>query len=143
LFKAQALDTNAIFQQLKGELLNKGMAVTDIGAVEQPVKSMLSLGASQLDVKNILLDLVVKGFKGTDLGSLVGMVSDLMKSGGSTKLSADVVTQAIQQAGALGLKGKELLAQVGSVVNLKKASLNQLKGGTDSAKNSLGSIFGK
>ena len=143
LFKAQALDINAIFQQLKGELLNKGMANTDIKAVEQPAKSMLSLGANQLDVKTILLDLAAKGFKGADLGSLAGLVSSLMKGGGSTKLSAGVVTQAIQQASGLGLKGKDLLAKVGNIVNSKKASLAQVKSGADNVKSSLGAIFGK
>ena len=143
MFKTQALDVNTIFQQLKGELLNKGMTTTDVSAVEQPAKSMLSLGANQLDIKNILLNLIAQGFKGSDLGSLVGMVSDLMKGGSSVNSSAGLVNQAIQQASTLGLKGKDLLTKVGNIVNLKRSSLDQVKSGTDNVKNSLGSIFGK
>lgn len=41
--KAQALDVNAVFGQLKSELLQKGMSTSDIKAVEPPVKNMLSL----------------------------------------------------------------------------------------------------
>lgn len=107
--------------------MNKGMTTTDVNAVEQPTKSMLSMGASQLDVKSILLNLVSKGFKDNDLGSLVGMVSDLMKSGSSANSSAGVVNQAIQQASALGLKGKDLLSKVGTIVNLKALLLKELR----------------
>lgn len=154
LTNAQAIDVNAVFQQLKGELLNKGLTASDINAAERPAKNMLSLGATQADVISVLVDFVAKGFKGNDLGSLVGMVSDLMKSGSSTKISVGTVSQAIQQASVLGLKGKDLLVKVQNIVNQKKAQLEQLKSGlgtqksqitgeVDKAKKDLGSLLGK
>jgi hypothetical protein len=153
LTDAQALDANAVFQQLKTELLSKGMASTDITVAAQPIKDMLGLGANQADVKSVLLDLMSKGFKGNDFGSLVSLVSDLMKSGTAIKGASGFVSQAIQQASSLGLKGKDLIAKVQGIVSQKIAQLGQLKsnvaGGkeqvtseVDKTKKSLGSILG-
>ncbi len=151
--KAQALDVNAVFGQLKSELLQKGMSTSDIKAVEPPVKNMLSLGGKQTDVKDVLLNLMAKGFKGNDFSSLVGMVSDLAKNGDSIKNAGTVVSQAIQGASLLGLKGKDLIAKVQNMVNQRKTQLNQIKGNatatgeqlkkTDAIKKGITSIFGK
>jgi len=154
LFKgAQALDVNAVFAQIKAELIQKGMSAGDIKAVEPPVKNMLSLGGTQSDVKSILLDLMAKGFKGNDLSSLVGMVSDLAKSGEPVKNSGAVVSQAIQGASVLGLKGKDLISKVQNMVNQRKAQLSQIKGNVsatgqqlqnkENIKKGITSIFGQ
>ncbi|GEM_PF-1884505 len=150
---AQALDVNAIFGQIKSELLQKGMSAGDITAVEPPVKNMLSLGGNQADVKSILLDLMSKGFKGNDFSSLVGMVSDLAKNGEPVKNAGAVVSQAIQGASVLGLKGKDLISQVQNMVNQRKTQLYQIKGNVSAAgqqlqnkenvKKGITSIFGK
>lgn len=151
--EAEALDVNAIFGQLKSELLQKGMSAGDIKAVEPPVKSMLNLGGNQIDIKSILLDLMAKGFKGNDLSSLVSMVSDLTKNGEPVKNAGTVVSQAIQGANLLGLKGKDLIAKVQNMVNQRKTQLNQAKSNVTAVgeqlkkqeliKKNMTSIFGR
>lgn len=150
---AQALDVNAIFGQLKSELLQKGMSASDIKAVEPPVKSMLSLGGNQADIKSILLDLMAKGFKGNDLGSLMGMVSGLAKNGKPIKSAGTFISQAIQGANLLGLKGKDLIPKVQNMVNQKITQLSQTKSNAsvpgqqlktkEDIKKDITSIFGK
>lgn len=151
---AHALDANAAFNQLKTDLQGKGLAVSDINAAAQSVKTMLNLGASPGDMKNLLLDFSKKGFKGNDLGKLSGMVSELMKSRMPVKGAEGVVSQAVKRAEASGLKGKELIAKVQSVVNEKKAQLDQLKSiaaakksqaasEVEKAKKGFGSVLGQ
>lgn len=124
---AHALDVNAAFGLLKAELLNNGMAANDIKAVEPPVKSMFNLGGSPADLKTILLGFMAKGFKGNDFSSLVLMVSDLAKNGEPVKNAGTFVTQAIQAASPLGLKGKDLIMKVQNIVNQRKTQLSQVK----------------
>lgn len=140
---AIAIDVNALFTQLKVELQKKGMAPADINENEQSIKNLLDLGASQFDVKNILLDFVANGFKGRDIGSLVSMVSDLMKDGSSMKVARDIIFQAIKQANITGLKGNTLVAKIQEFVDQKKAQLSQVKSKGEDLKKSLGPIFGK
>jgi hypothetical protein len=124
---AYALDVNAIFQQLKNELLSKGLTSIDVKAVEQPTKNLISSGANTTDIKNMVLDFANKGFKGTKLESLVSIVSDLVKSGDSLKVASDSVSQAIQTASASGLKGDNLLAKIKELVSQHKAQIVQVK----------------
>ena len=137
LTNAQALDVNTLFTALKGELGSKVVAANGINAAEQPIKKMLGMGVSTIDIKGLLLNFIGKGFKGNNLGSLVSCVSDLMKNKDAFKSAASFVTQAIQQAGALGLKGDGLVAKVQGLVGQKKASLNLLD------NKGLGSFLGK
>lgn len=124
---AYALDVNAMFQQIKNELLNKGLTSTDVKAIEQPTKSLISSGANTTDIKNMLLDFANKGFKGTKLESLVSMVSDLVKSGDSLKVASGAVAQAVQTASASGLKGDSLIAKIRELVSQHKAQIDQVK----------------
>lgn len=150
---AQALDVNAVFGQLKSELLQKGMAATDIKAVEPPVKNMLNLGGNQADIKSILLDFMSKGFKGNDFSSLVGMVNDLAKKGEPIKNAGSVVSQAIQGASLLGIKGKDLIPKVKDIVNQRITQLSQVKSNAsatgqqlknqENIKKGIASILGK
>ncbi len=150
---AYALDVNAVFGQLKSELLKKGMAASDIKTVEPPVKNMLNLGGSQADLKTILLGLMAKGFKGNDFSSLVLMVSDLAKNGEPIKNAGTIVSQAIQAASSLGLKGKDLIMKVQNIVNQRKMQLGQAKRNisatgeqlktSEDIKKSITSIFAK
>jgi len=128
LTNAQALDVNTLFTALKSELGSKIVAANDINAAEQPIKNLLGMGASLAEVKSALLDFIGKGFKGSNLGSLVSLVSDLMKNGEAIKGATNIVSRAIKQASAMGLKGEGLVARVQGIVGQKKA---------------LGSLFGK
>ncbi len=135
--KAQALDVNTLFTALKNELGDKVVAASDINAAEQPIKKLLGMGASLAEVKTVLLDFIGKGFKGNDLNSLVSCVSDLMKNKEAIKTAASFVSQAIGQASAMGLKGKDLIAKVQGLVSQKKVSQDLLD------KKGLSSFFGK
>jgi len=137
LTNAQALDVNALFTSLKSELGSKVVADNNINTVEQPIKKILGMGVGLTEVKGLLLDFISKGFKGNNLSSLVSCVSDLMKNKDAFKGAASFVAQAIQQAGALGLKGDGLVAKVQGLVGQKKASLNLLD------NKGLGSFLGK
>jgi len=123
----QALDVNAIFQQIKSELLGKGLTSTDLKAVEQPTKTLISSGASTSDIKSMLVDFANKGFKGTKLESLVTIVSDLVKKGDSLKVASGAVSSAIQTASASGLKGDTLIAKVKEIISQNKAQIDQAK----------------
>ena len=147
---ARALDANTVWGQLKGELLNKGLAAVDINASAQPVKTMLGLGANSADMKSLLLEFAGKGFKGNDLGKLSTLVSELMKSGLPVKASETFVSNALQKARASGATGSGLIAKVQTLVNQKKEQLAQLKNIADQnaqdvnkAKKKLNSILGR
>ena len=134
---AYALDVNTLYTALKTELGNKVVAANDINAAEQPIKKILGMGANPVDVKSVLLDLISKGFKGNNLSGLVSCVSDLMKNGKAIKDASGFVSQAIQQAGAMGFKGPDLVTKVQGIVAQKQAALGLLD------KKGLGSLFGK
>lgn len=135
--KVQAFDVNALFTTLKSELGNKVVADNGINAAEQPIKKMLGIGVGLSEIKSVLLDFIGKGFKGNNLSSLMSYVSDLMKNKDAFKGAVGFVSQAIQQAGAIGLKGDGLVAKVQEIVGQKKAALGLLD------KKGLGSLFGK
>ena len=137
LANVQALDVNALFTALKSELGNKVVADNGINAAEQPIDKMLGMGVGLTEIKSVLLDFIGKGFKGNNLSSLVSCVSDLMKNKDALKGATSFVTQAIQQAGAMGLKGDGLVAKVQGIVGQKKAAQDLLD------KKGLGSLFGK
>jgi hypothetical protein len=137
LINAQALDVNSLFTALKSELGNKVVVDNGVNAAEQPIKKMLGMGVSTTDIKGLLLNFIGKGFKGNNLGSLVGCVSDLMKNKEGLKGATSFVSQAIQQASAMGLKGDFLVGKVKGIVGQKKASQDLLD------NKGLGSLFGK
>ena len=147
---ARALDATAVLGQLKSELQNKGLTAADINAASQPIKTMLGLGASSNDVKNLLLAFAGKGFKGNDLGKLSALASELMKSGLPAKASEAFVSKGLEQAGASGAKGRDLIAKVQTLVGQKKEQLAQLKSiaaqnaqDAEKAKKKLNSLLGK
>ena len=144
-----ALDLNAAYAQLKGELQSKGLPSSDISAAAGAAKQMLGLGASSTDVKNILLNLAGKGFKGADLGKLSGLVNELMKSGLPVKAAEGFIMQSIQKSGTGGAKGSEVISKIQTLVSQKKAQLDQLQSiaaqnrqDVDKAKKKLTSLLG-
>jgi len=124
---AQTQDVASELKELKTELQQKGLTQADIVAVEKPVKEMLSQGANKEDIKKTLVDLSSKGVTGGDLKASASSMSGLVKSGVASKEVGSIVSRAVKQAHAKGLKGKDLAAKVHEAIKQRKTEMEQVK----------------
>lgn len=132
---AQTEDTAAkVFDKLKTDLENKGVAAADITNIERPLKEMINKGATKDDLKKVLVDLANYGLKGKDLRDSVNSMNELVKSGETPKEAGNIVSKAAHQAHAQGLKGKELAAKVHEAIKQRKAQRQQEKQQTKQQK---------
>lgn len=67
---------------------------------------MVEKGATKEDLKKVLTELSKNGVKGKELKKSVNSMNDLVNSGESPKIVGNIVSQAVHQAHAEGLKGK-------------------------------------
>ncbi|MDD5477570.1 MAG: hypothetical protein PHG87_05185 [Candidatus Omnitrophica bacterium] len=107
-----AVDTDKVFNDIKGDLQNKGIEAGEIDGVRKPVVEMLEKGAAKDEIENSLLDLSKNGVKGKELRESVNSMDDLVKGGKSPREAGNVVSRAVHQAQAEGLRGTALADKV-------------------------------
>lgn len=125
---AENQDTNSIMNQLNAELETAAVFTPqELKPIENPIKNMLTKGATKEDLKTLLLGLANKGVKGDNLKTTINAMNDLVNSGVHPKEAGNVVSRAAHQAQAQGLKGKELAAKVHEAIRQRKAEHERFK----------------
>lgn len=122
-----AENTEKALDNLQSELREEGMSVSDISGIKKPVKEMLKKGANKDELRAVLLDLSKNGVKGKDLKSSVDSMDNLIKSGKSPKEAGNIVSEAVHQAQAQGLRGTALADRVHQAVHQMQAQKNKAK----------------
>ena len=122
-----AEDTDKVLNELQSELQNKGMPAAEIAKVKKPVKEMLGKGATKDGLKGVLLDLSNNGVKGKDLRNSVDSMNNLIKSGESPQEAGNIVSRAVHQGQAQGLRGKALADRVHQAVHQMQTEKKELK----------------
>lgn len=132
---ARAEDAESTVNQLSSELQQSGVVTQDeADAIKSPLKNMIEKGASKKELKDVVTELSDKGVKGDDLKESVNSMNNLVNEGENLREAGSVVSQAVAQAHAQGLKGKDLAAKVHEAIKQRKAQMDEAKKEAEKAK---------
>lgn len=124
-----AQDAAATVKELGNELQQSGVvAQGEVETIQAPLKNMLEKGASKDELKGVVTELSKSEVKGEDLKKAVDSMNDLVNDGEKPSEAGNVISAAVAQAHADGLKGKDLAAKVHEAINQRKAQRLEAKG---------------
>jgi len=148
---ASAIDVGQLFGQVKSELLQKGVAATDVSSIKSTASNLLGLGVSKDSLVNMVKGLVGLGVNGNSLNSPLGALQGLVQSGQKPSLASNFMSTAINLAKSQNLTGNAAVSKIVDFINQKKAEFLSLKqqaqgtiqGQKDKINQSLGAFMGK
>ena len=120
-------EITAAYEQLKIDLQQKGVELSQITDSAKSMKDMLMQGVKKDDLKKYVLDLYHKKIDEASLKSSLDSTSKLMKDGESFKEAKSYITKVLQDAKAKGLQGEELNDKIRDAFNQKQDELEQLQ----------------
>ncbi|MGD0336570.1 MAG: hypothetical protein ABSB18_05660 [Candidatus Omnitrophota bacterium] len=127
VFGADLPDANALFEQVKTDLRNKGMDTAKIESASGSIKDLLSRGVNKDQAEKFLQDLYNKDLDKTAFKSSVASLDELMKNGEKFKQAKNLVSSTVKDAQAQGLNNKEITKKVCEVMQERKVELQDLK----------------
>ena len=132
---AQADNGASTANQVTSELQQSGVITQDeANSIKSPLKNMAEKGATKEELKSVVTKLSNNGIKGDDLKQSVNSMKDLVNKGENHKEAGSIVSQAVAQAHAQGLTGKDLAAKVHEAIQQRKAIKDEAKKKADEAK---------
>ncbi len=146
-----AADLSQLFSQVKSDLLQKGVAASDVNTIQPVVTNLLGAGVSKQNLVGIVTNLVALKVKGNALNSPLQTLSGLVQSGQQPSIASNLMSLVINQAKTQNLTVNSAVSKITDFINQKKADFLSLKqtaqGKIQDQKNrvssSLGSFLGK
>jgi hypothetical protein len=135
-----AVDVAQLFNQVKSELLQKGVAAVDVNTIQPAATSLLGLGITKASLVNMVVDLVALKIKGTSLNGPLQALQGLVQSGEKPNIASNLIATAINQAKTQNLTGNAAVSKIVDFINQKKSEVLALK---EKAKNQIQTQQGK
>ena len=137
---ATAVDLGQLFNQVKSELLQKGVAAADVNTIQPTATSLLGLGITKASLVNMVVDLVALKVKGPSLNGPLQALQSLVQTGEKPNIASNLIATAISQAKAQNLTGNSAVSKIVDFINQKKSEFLALK---EKAKNQIQTQQGK
>jgi len=118
---AAGVTQDKTFNEIKEDLKIKGMIPADVEGVKKEMEDMLEKGATKDEIEKPALGLSKNGVTGKDLRRSIDLMNDLIKSGKAPKEAGNIVSQAVHQAQAEGLRGTALADKVHEAIKEMQA----------------------
>jgi hypothetical protein len=119
-------DMDKTAKELSSEIGKEaGLTSSEQESIDHSIKGMMDEGAGKEDIKNAVSGMINDGIRGEDLKNSSEALKELIKSGNSPTEAGHIVSQAVLQAQAEGLKGEELANRIQKAVKEAQALKTQ------------------